>query len=144
MKLRCEMAIGKSLARDEPAALTFALTNSGSQALQILNWQTPFEGVRAPMFTVLRDGSEVEYRGIMIKRGAPRGEDYLSFAPGERRAVTLDLNEGWDLAPPGNYTVEYSGQLFDVITGNATAPRQPDKLEPMTPTCTPVTFVRQR
>src|SRR5688572_1369763 len=77
--IQCELSIAKSLRDAQPAELAFTLTNAGEEVVHVLNWQTPFEGIRAPMFTVVRDGVEVEYRGVMVKRGAPRKEDYLTL-----------------------------------------------------------------
>jgi peptidyl-Lys metalloendopeptidase len=144
MNLRCELSIARTLTPTQPATLVFALTNTGRETLQFLNWQTPFEGVRAPMFNVQRDGIDVDYRGIMVKRAAPRAEDYLLLPPGERRQATLDLAEGWDVAAPGKYSVKYSAQLFDVIAGQRTAPSGAGALHSVELDCASVAFVRQR
>src|SRR3569833_1341713 len=78
MRIQCELSIAKVLQAAQPAELVFKLTNAGEEDIQVLNWQTPFEGIRAPMFTVLRDGTELQYHGPMLKRGAPSNEDYLT------------------------------------------------------------------
>jgi peptidyl-Lys metalloendopeptidase len=144
MRIRCEMSIAKSQPSSQAVELTFALTNAGDDVLQVLNWQTPFEGIRSPMFTLTREGAEVEYRGPMLKRGAPRKEHYLSLKPGERREAKINLAEAWDVERVGNYTVEYSAQLFDVIEGSTAAPRSLDELKPVTLKCNSVSFARVR
>ena len=144
MRIRCELSIAKSLRNTQPAELVFTLTNAGEDVVQVLNWQTPFEGIRSPIFTVVRDGAEVEYRGRMLKRGAPRKEDYLVLKPGERRQAKINLADAWDVEPEGNYTVEYSAQLFDVISGPASAPRSLDEFNEVTPSCNSVAFTRMR
>jgi peptidyl-Lys metalloendopeptidase len=144
MRIHCEMSIAKSQPSSQPVELTFALTNAGDDVLQVLTWQTPFEGIRSAMFTVTRDGTEVEYRGPMLKRAAPRKEQYLSLKPGERREAKINLAEAWDVEPVGSYTIEYSAQLFDVIEGTTAAPRSLDELNPVTINCKPVTFTRVR
>ena len=144
MRIRCEMSIAKSQPTSQPVELTFALTNAGDHPVHVLNWQTPFEGIRSAMFTITRDGSDVEYHGPMLKRGAPRKEHYLVLKPGERRETRITLAEGWDVAPLGNYTVDYSAQLFDVIEGTAAGPRSVDDFNPMPINCNSVTFSRVR
>jgi peptidyl-Lys metalloendopeptidase len=144
MRLRCELNMAKTLAPAQPATLVFALTNTGRDALQILNWQTPFEGIRAPMFTVSRDGVELDYRGIMLKRAAPSAQDYFKLGPGERRQASIELAQGWDVTAPGKYTVEYAAQLFDVIAGEAIAPSVPGAFNPVELDCANLAFVRQR
>lgn len=142
--IRCELSMAKLLRTAQPAELVFALTNAGDGVVQVLNWQTPFEGIKAPMFTVERDGMEVEYRGPMLKRSAPREQDYLMLKPGERRQVKINLADAWSVDAPGDYTITYSAQLFDVIAGPASAPRKLDEFKGVTPDCNTVAFTRMR
>jgi len=144
VRIQCELSVAKSLRAAQPAELVFTLTNAGDDVVQVLNWQTPFEGIKAPMFTVERDGVEVEYRGPMLKRGSPRKEDYLTLKPGERRQVKINLSDAWSVDAPGDYTVTYSAHLFDVIAGLASAPRGLDELQEVTPSCNTVAFTRMR
>lgn len=144
MRIQCELSIAKLLRDAQPAELVFTLTNAGEDIVQVLNWQTPFEGIRAPMFTVLREGTEVEYRGPMLKRGAPRKEDYLTLKPGERQQAKINLAEAWDVDASGNYTVQYAAHLFDVIASPASAPRSLDEFNEVTPSCNSVAFTRTR
>jgi peptidyl-Lys metalloendopeptidase len=134
----------KSLQKADPAELVFSLTNAGSEVVQVLNWQTPFEGIKAPMFDITRDGAEVEYRGRMLKRGAPKKDDYFVLKPGERKQARIDLAGGWDVSAPGTYTVTYTAELFDVIAGSGSAPRGVDDMEGLALDCNSVTFVRAR
>src|SRR5688572_24596697 len=78
MRIRCELSMPKTLPSAQPAELAFTLINASDDVVQVLTWQTPFEGTKAPMFTVMRDGASVEYQGPMLKRGAPRKEHYLA------------------------------------------------------------------
>jgi hypothetical protein len=144
VRIQCELSIAKVLQDAQPAELVFTLTNAGEEVVQVLNWQTPFEGIRAPMFTVLRDGAEVEYRGAMVKRGPPRKEDYLTLKPGERQQAKINLAQAWDVDAAGNYTVQYAAHLFDVIASPASAPRNLDELNEVTPSCNSVSFTRTR
>lgn len=142
MRIRCELSVPKSLQTAQPAELVFTLINAGDDAVQVLNWQTPFEGIKAPMFDVARDGAEVAYRGRMLKRGAPKKEDYFALKPGERKQAKIDLADGWDVSVPGNYTVTYAAELFDVIAGAASAPRGLDEFNAVSLECNSVAFTR--
>jgi hypothetical protein len=144
MHIRCELSMPRSLTVAQAAELVFTLANAGEDVVQVLNWQTPFEGTKAPMFTVTRDGVSVEYQGPMLKRVAPRKEHYLVLKPGEQQQAKINLADGWDVGAPGKYTVEYAAQLFDVITGAAPAPRSFDEFKPVSPSCNSVTFTRAR
>jgi peptidyl-Lys metalloendopeptidase len=143
MRIRCELSMPQTVTSTQPAELVFALTNEGKDTVRALNWQTPFEGVRAPMFDVRRDGVELEYRGRMVKRAAPAKEAYLELQPGERKEAKIDLADGWDVAAPGRYTVSYAAELFDVVDASMHVPRALDELAAMPLSCRPVTFVRQ-
>ena len=143
VRIRCELSMPQAVTSTQPAELVFALTNEGEDTVRVLNWQTPFEGVRAPMFEVKRDGAEVEYRGRMVKRGAPAEEAYLELRPGERKEAKIDLAEGWDVAVPGSYTVAYAAELFDVVGDSVRVPRALEELAAMPLSCRAVTFVRQ-
>jgi len=144
MSFRCELSIPKTLQAAQPAELVFTLTNTGSDVVQVLNWQTPFEGIKAPMFDITRDGVAVEYGGQMLKRGAPKQEEYLTLKPGEKKQARINLGDAWDVAPPGRYTVEYAAELFDVIVARAAAPRGLDDLNAVPLSCNAVSFTRVR
>lgn len=144
MRIDCELSMPKTLTSTQPAQLVFTLTNAGGEALQVLNWQTPFEGIKGPIFDVMRDGIAVDYRGRMLKRSSPRKEDYFVLNPGEKKQATIDLADGWDVDAPGKYTVEYVAELFDVISAAASAPRGLDELNPMSLGCGTVAFTRMR
>lgn len=56
--------------------LLFRLSNSTSQPLYVLTWHTPLEGLLNRCLEVSRDGTELSYRGEMMKRGAPVASSY--------------------------------------------------------------------
>ena len=64
--------------------------------------------------------------------------------PGEQKTATIDLSEAWDVSTPGSYTVEYAAELFDVISGTASAPRSVDEFKAVTLSCGSVAFTRLR
>ena len=60
--LRCALAAPARVAAGMPVMLRFTLTNAGSVPLDVLRWNTPFEGAWfAPFVTVTRDGRALAY-----------------------------------------------------------------------------------
>src|SRR4051812_13165763 len=78
-------------------SVVFRLFNDGADAVRVLTWQTPLEGIRGRIFTVRCAGSEVAYRGAMIKRGAPRAEHFVSIEPGRSVQGKVDLASAYAL-----------------------------------------------
>ncbi len=108
---------------DVPASLSsgaivmadFTLTNTSSDGLFVLKWFTPLEGIAGDIFRVERDGAELPYRGILVKRGAPLSEDFVWLEAGESVSVELDLAESYDFSQAGEYTIQFrSPQLSQV------------------------------
>ena len=75
----------------EPVTLTVTITNPGADAIRVLRWFTPADGVTEPLFTVTRDGVPVAYLGMLAKRTAPTAQDYLTLAAGGSLTYTVDL-----------------------------------------------------
>lgn len=122
-RLECRMSLPAQLAAGAPAELRFRLKNAGPAAVAVLTWQTPFEGVFAPMLRITRDGRELSFQGPLMKRGEPEAAEYLRLAPGQGEEAVLELAPAWDVAAPGRYRVEYVGRLLDVAPGDAALPR---------------------
>ncbi len=124
--LRCAVDAPAKAAVGQPVLLRFALTNTGTAPLQVLRWNTPFEGAWfAPFVAVTRDGHALPFQGPMIKRAEPQAADYLRVEAGQSITTELDLALPFDLSKPGKYRVQPRVRLidvFDATTGNA-APR---------------------
>ena len=91
----------------------FTMRNPTDQAVRILKWQTPFDGIDANLFSVHVGGVEVDYTGRLIKRGQPTARDYLTLQPGESRSINLDLSAYYDFAKSGQYEIRYDEFLFN-------------------------------
>jgi hypothetical protein len=81
---------------------------------------------------------------LSMSKTLTSGQAYLVLNPGERKRATIDRAEGWNVDTPGKYTVEYSAELFDVISGTASAPRNLDDFQPVPVSCGSVEFMRLR
>lgn len=137
--LRCTLAAPAKAVAGRPVMLQFTLANRGTEALHVLQWNTPFEGWFGPYVRVLRDGTELPYRGPQLKRGEPRKSAYFRLRPGQSRNVSVDLALPFDLTQPGHYRVEPQLTLFDVVApGQGSIPRPREQHVPRELACNAV------
>lgn len=113
----------------ETVKLIMHLTNTGSQPVKMVVWDSPYErGWQGPYMTVLRGETPVNYRGPVTKRGDPTAEDYLTLAPGETKLATIDLSAVFDLRRAATYKVTPQITVHDLVVGDAQVPRPRDKM----------------
>ena len=91
----------------EDVILQVSITNPNDHSIKILKWLTPLDGVKEPLFTVLRDGTPVAYLGPIYKRAAPTEQDYLTLAAGESLTSEVNLSALYDFSISGNYEISY-------------------------------------
>lgn len=113
------LTIGLSLEKrvfgsSEPVLLRFALTNTSAVSVSVLTWGTPLEGFKTDMFAVYQQGARVPYIGMLVKRGQPAPEHYLTIKPGESVSTVIDLAEGYAIRQLGEYGVAFTSALPDV------------------------------
>lgn len=96
-----------------PLSIRFTLTNTSDKPMHVLTWQTPLEGFNGNIFRVTRDGVPVMYVGKVVKRGAPRPEDYRTVEPGKSIETEVDLSQAYAIYEPGDYSVEFASRLYD-------------------------------
>jgi peptidyl-Lys metalloendopeptidase len=87
--------------------VTVTFLNTSSEPVRLLKWYTGGEGLPERLFEVTRDGEPVAYLGPIVKRAAPRDEDYVTLAPGERLTRSVALSDQYDLSQDGDYSVRY-------------------------------------
>ena len=83
----------------------FHLTNIGDRTYSVLTWNTPLDELAPKGLDVTRDGKQLEYDGILLKREAPGRRAFLAIAAGETVSSKIHLSPGYDTAKPGTYTV---------------------------------------
>ena len=88
--------------------IEMTVSNPTSGQRTFCRYHTPFEGMRNDIFSVSASIRDVEYRGIMAKRGPPGKGDFITLEPGASRSATVDLSKGYDI-PPGSYALSYRG-----------------------------------
>jgi len=89
----------------------YSITNTGSESVLVLRWQTALNGVDDNLFSVSRDGSRSTYVGKHFKRGLPMPEDYIEIAAGETKRAIVDLTTYYDMRQAGQYTVAVDTDL---------------------------------
>ena len=130
--ISCKIEIPAQIRRGDSCPLTFTLENGGTYQAHILTWSTPLEGILGRIFRVTRDGIECQYRGPLVKRGAPTAEDYVTLQPGESISATVDLKLAYALNETGIYEIAYISGLKDVAFEAEPFPREdvrPAKLD---------------
>lgn len=138
--LRCQLSVPAQGVVGQPLMLQLSLHNAGAQDLQLLRWNTPFEGRWAGAFVTLqREGQPLAYRGPMIKRGEPEAGSYLLLRAGQQASARLDLALPFTLDQPGRYTLQPRLQLQDVQPAGA-APRPPAAFQPQALDCPSLGF----
>lgn len=127
-----------------PVEIRFTLENLSSGPLYVLKWYTPLEGLKGDIFRVTRDGVEIRYEGMMVKRADPRKEDYVRLGPRESVSAAVDLASTYDLSKEGRYFVEFTGRFHDVVREGEEVPRAMAKHTGVTVSGKGVSFVTGR
>ena len=92
--------------------LLITVTNFSAEDVKLLKWKTPFETeLSANIFDVYIGKEHIAYRGRVVKRGAPKEEDYILFHAAEEKTISVDLPQYYKMLKEGNYTVAYQGEL---------------------------------
>ncbi len=97
--------------------LRVILSNNSDRTLYLLKWQLPIEGMwDCDPFWVKR-GEEVQvYLGKVMKRAAPKPDDYITLDPQESIQTDFDVSESYDISKAGKYTIELDSRVLDVGT----------------------------
>jgi len=118
--LRFRLAARVTYSAGGPISIHFTLENLSDQAIQILTWYTPLEGLKGKIFRVTRNGKSIDYNGRMVKRGKPTPADYVRVAPRSSVSAEVDLTTAYDFSVAGMYRVEFVGHLHDVVVDSGT------------------------
>ncbi|MET0405782.1 MAG: protease, partial [Cystobacter sp.] len=133
--LECKMSVTPSARVNQPVELRFELTNRTSAPLYVLKWHSPLEGIRGRDFEVTREGTEVDYLGVMVKRASPQADQYVTIAPGASVEGRVDLTQGYSMTQPGRYRIAFSGSLMDVADKQSEVPRTFDTMQALPVNC---------
>lgn len=95
--------------------LTYTLVNNSNSPISVLKWHLPIDGIEDNIFNVKKAGEqEAIYLGIIMKRGIPVPEDYVTIEPKGSVSTEFDLSEYYDISQTGNYRVEFASPILNV------------------------------
>ena len=84
------------------------VANHTTRPYRLLYWNLPKSGkMTSVLFQITRNGTPVEYRGIMMKR-EDRPTDFISIPPGRSFGTDIPLLAGYDVRPSGKYVIAYA------------------------------------
>ena len=105
-------------AGDDVGELVFAIGNTGDEPLSVLKDGTPLEPVLSADVLDIRRGARhwpplerPPYIGRLARRLPPGPADFVTLAPGEWLAATLDVARHYEVPDTGDYRVDYDGSL---------------------------------
>ncbi|WIG99346.1 protease [Myxococcus sp. SDU36] len=133
--LTCTLSGPAQVRAGEPVELVFELSNPTAQALRVLGWHTPLEGVLNQIFDVSRGGGSLDYRGPMAKRAPPTADSYLTLSPGTSVEGKVDVARYYDLQAPGTYRIAFRGPLMDVAREGEPVPAPNGGFRPVEVPC---------
>lgn len=84
---------------------TLTITNKGNGQQKLLGWYTDLD--EEHIFSVKRDGVEVDFYGPHYKRHAPVEKDFIKLKSGESLTKTFELSGLYDMSVTGSYEISY-------------------------------------
>lgn len=114
-------AAKQSFDSSEPVVVHVKISNPNRQVLQILKWQTPAEGLKAPLFFVMLNGVPLQYLGTIYKRTTPTENDYITLNPGDSLDYDVTLSDYYSFAETGDYEIVYDTASLNMYSGDGDA-----------------------
>ena len=84
---------------------SFNLKNNNNRTYSVLTSNTPLREEAPLGLHVTRDGTKLEYLGVLEKREFPNPKDFLLINGGQTVSKAIDLSSAYDTTKPGMYTV---------------------------------------
>jgi hypothetical protein len=107
----CSLSVAGSIDSGNPVLVGLELHNTTGQAIEVLQYFTPFEGIMGPIFQLSYQGENLDYLGPMVKRMPPGDQDWLMLPSGESLKAEVDITLSWDLSRAGEYRVVLSNDI---------------------------------
>ncbi len=111
LPLSCSITTEHNYKLGSAISIAFALTNESDQDIQLLPWGTPLEGFFSRGLVVSYQGTDLEYQGPLIKRGAAQIQDYIMLKARSTVSNQLDLTQAYQFSHRGDYQVRYDGMI---------------------------------
>jgi len=101
------------------------LTNTGTETVSVLLWDTPFEPTLSESVFLIEKASKdfpylevSKYSGRSVKRSVPTAENYRTLQAGESISARIKLNEHYDISEFGEYSVRFDGDIRYEVVNN--------------------------
>ncbi len=92
---------------NQPALLSIEITNNSEETVELLQWNTPLEGLHCKLLEITdSEGKQIPYLGIIVKRGNPKPKHFMSIKAGEKVEVNLDFSEAYKITSPGIHKIQ--------------------------------------
>ena len=94
--------------------ISAVLENNSDSTLRFLRWYTPFEAsVLGSNYTVYQQQQnrllELDYIGILVKRGQPLNSDFISVFSGQKIENRQDITNNYNFCRGLDYKIELAG-----------------------------------
>ena len=138
-RLKATLSAPKTVPLCTPVELVFTVTNQSDQAVYLLNWYTPLEGIFGDIFQVTYAGQELLYLGPQVMRDAPLPEQYTLLAAGESATAVVDLSTAYDFSTMGHYSIAFkSPQISHLVENTSDFSTSVEELGPVQISSQPV------
>jgi peptidyl-Lys metalloendopeptidase len=92
-------------------SVLWQITNHSDEAVYVLRWETPLDGLSRSIFEVSYQGRPVRYMEKIVHWGHPEADDFVKIAPGQTLSAEVNLAAAYEMVDAGAYTVGFEGQL---------------------------------
>ena len=117
--LEAELSIPGTIPLCDPVELAFEVTNPSAQAVYLLTWYTPLEGILGDIFQVTYAGQELPYLGPQVMRAAPLPEQYILLQAGESATAKVDVATVYDFSNEGRYRIAFKSPQISHLVADA-------------------------
>lgn len=139
LHLEAELSIPETIPLCDPVELVFKVTNPSAQAVYLLTWYTPLEGILGDIFQVSDAGQELPYLGPQVMRAAPLPEQYILLEAGESATAVVDVATAYDFSDAGRYRIAFkSPQISHLVADASEFAASVDELGPVQISSQPV------
>ena len=114
-QFKAALAVPEEIPLCSPVELEFMVTNLSDQAVYLLDWYTPLEGILGDIFRVIHNGQELEYLGPQVTRMTPLADQYVLIEAGGSKMVVVDLSSVYDFSQVGQYEIAYQSPLISHV-----------------------------
>src|ERR1044072_7485403 len=99
--LLTKLSAANTFSGDQRITVRLSFTNTSSEDIYLLAYETPLRGIERDVFVVELDGERMPYTGIVAFRAAPTKEDWIQLAPGAEVSRVIDISSAYDTRRSG-------------------------------------------